>query len=89
MMFGPLLAACFLFPRRFSARAARRGWAAYSFSTGLVIVASIAAAFHEWSTGSPDNFGGLFQRIAILAGWVWVALVALRILRDTRTNTPA
>ena len=89
MMFGPLLAACFIRGRRFAARADHRGWAAYSYVTGLVIVASIAGAFREWSTGSPDNFGGLFQRIAIIAGWLWVALVALRTIRDTGTTTSA
>lgn len=89
LVFGPLLAACFVLPRRFGERAARRGWAAYSLLTGLVIVASIAAAFREWSTGSPDNLGGVFQRIAIIAGCLLVALVALRTLRDPRTSTSA
>ena len=67
MVFGPLLASCFVFARRFAARADRRGWAAYSLLTGLVIAASIAGAFREWSGGNPANFGGLFQRMAIVA----------------------
>lgn len=85
LMFGPLLAACFTLPRRSGACAARRAWTAYSRLTGLAIVASIAAAFREWSTASSDNIGGLFQRIAIVASSLWIALVALRSIRDTRT----
>jgi hypothetical protein len=84
MVFGPLTAAAFVFARRFATEPGRRGWVAYSFLTGLAVPAFIAGAFHAWSSGVADNFGGVFQRMAIVAGWVWIALVALRTMRDTR-----
>jgi Protein of unknown function (DUF998) len=81
MVFGPLIAACFVVAGRFATQG-RRGWAAYSYLTGLAIPGFIAGAFNAWSSGSAANFGGAFQRMAIIAGWVWIALLALRIMRD-------
>jgi hypothetical protein len=86
MVFGPLMAACFVVARRFANQAGRRGLAAYSFLTGLALPAFIAGAFNAWSSGVAANFGGVFQRLAIIAGWVWIALVALRTMRDTKTT---
>jgi hypothetical protein len=85
MVFGPLIAACFVVARRFT-QAGRRAWAAYSFLTGLAMPAFIAGAFTAWSSGAAANFGGVFQRLAVITGWGWIALVALRTLRDTRTT---
>lgn len=31
---------------------------------------------------------GLFQRVEITIGWVWIALVALHLWRETRKATP-
>jgi hypothetical protein len=86
LVFGPLIAACFVFARRFAAEDSRRGWAAYSALTGLAIPVFIVGAFNAWSSGSAANFGGVFQRLAIIAGWVWIVLVALRAMRDIRTT---
>lgn len=85
MVFGPLIAACFVFARRFATEAGR-GWAAYSLLTGVAIPAFIAGAFNAWSSGSAANFGGVFQRLAVITGWVWMALVAFRTMRDTNTT---
>jgi hypothetical protein len=38
-----------------------------------------------WSNGAPVNFGGVFQRLSIGAGWVWVALLAIRITHELRS----
>jgi len=57
------------------------GWAVYSLLTGLAIPAFIAAAFNAWSSGIAANFGGLFQRMALAAGCVWISLLALRIAK--------
>jgi Protein of unknown function (DUF998) len=89
MMFGALILACFVMARRFLAKANRRGWAAYSLLTAMAMPAFIALAFNAWSSGAATNFGGLFQRLAIIAGSVWIALLALRTMRDTKTNLPA
>ena len=86
MVFGPLTAACFVFARRFAAQAGRRRWAAYSFLSGMAIPAFIAGSFSAWSSGMAANFGGVFQRLAIVTGWVWICLLALSIIRDTRTT---
>jgi hypothetical protein len=87
MIFGPLIAACFVLARRFATQPRRRRWAAYSFLTGLAIPAFIAGAFNAWASGHATNFGGVFQRMAIIAGWGWIALVALRTMRDTKTSS--
>ena len=84
MAFGSLMAASFVFARRFAAQAGRRGWAAYSFLTGLLLPACIAGAFNAWSSGVAANFGGVFQRMAVFAGWVWIALLAVRVIRDRK-----
>ena len=83
MVFGPLTAAAFVFARRFAAPPGHRGWAAYSLLVGLAVPACIFVAFNAWSSGVADNFGGVFQRMAIVAGWVWISLVALRTIQES------
>jgi hypothetical protein len=34
--------------------------------------------------GVAVNFGGVFQRLAVFAGWVWIALLAVRVMRDRK-----
>jgi Protein of unknown function (DUF998) len=81
IVFAALIAACFVFARRFAALPRHRGWAAYSFITGLTVPVFLAAAVVAWSSGAPTNFGGVFQRVTLTAGWMWVSLLALKILR--------
>ena len=76
--------ACFVFARRFSAQAGSRKWAVYSFLTGLAVPAFLVASSVAWFHGGP---GGLFQRLSIAAGWAWVALLAIRMLRGLRNQT--
>jgi hypothetical protein len=80
-----LPAACFVLARRFAAEPQNRGWATYSWVTGaLILVISIGSAialpFAE-RAGLPV-LDGFFQRIEIIMGWVWMALTALRLLRQ-------
>jgi hypothetical protein len=82
VVFGPLTGACFVFARRFAAQAGRRGWAIYSFLTGLAMPVFIAGAFNAWSSGMAANFGGVFQRLALAAGWAWISLLALSVIRE-------
>jgi Protein of unknown function (DUF998) len=77
--------ASFVLARRFVNDPNWKGWAAYSNITGVVvivffIVSTTVSALDENGVlpGSPT---GLFQRIAIVAGWGWVALLAIRLLR--------
>ena len=79
--FVALAAACFVFGRRFAARG-ERGWAAYSMVTGLVFVAAFvlsSAGFGQ--TEGLVNLAGLLQRVALIAGFGWLTLLAARLLR--------
>jgi hypothetical membrane protein len=74
--------ACFVFSRRF-AREGERGWATYSLLTGIAMfgVFILARLGFRQTPGFAD-FGGLFQRITIIIGFAWIALLALRSLRE-------
>jgi hypothetical membrane protein len=69
------------------ARDRMRGWAAYSIATGILIpisfVASNTAAVMDATGSWPNAPVGLFQRIAIVAGWAWITLTAIQLLRRT------
>ena len=86
VVFVALSIACFVFARRFSAQPRSRIWAVYSFLTGLAVPAFIVASSVAWFSGGP---GGLFQRLSICAGWVWVGLLAIRTMRGLRSQTDA
>ena len=82
-----LPAACFVLARRFAADPQNRNWATYSWITGVVIllisVLSIVASPIAENGGFPLPLG-LIQRAQIIVGWVWLALTALRLLRQER-----
>ena len=70
---------------RFSADSATRRWAMYSVAIGLLIIGCFIAstAFSVLDergvlTNAPTGF---VQRVAIIGGWTWIAMVALRQLR--------
>ncbi|HEY7508799.1 MAG TPA: DUF998 domain-containing protein [Vicinamibacteria bacterium] len=88
LVFGALSAACFVFARRFGARPGDRRWRTYCIATGLAVPAFLAGAFFAWTRGTPLNFGGVLQRMSIAAGWGWIALLALRIRRETPATSP-
>jgi hypothetical protein len=80
LQFISLIAACFVLARRDAADPARRGWIWYSVATGLLIAASDVAfvlAFKLWDGGPV----GLIERIGIIGGGSWIALLAIRFLR--------
>ncbi len=83
--FISLMAACFVFARRYFAQPGAKNWARYSLFTGIFEV-----TFFIGSTivGAMDENGvihnaptGVLQRISIATGWIWLSLVALRELR--------
>ena len=86
VVFVSVSVACFVFARRFSAQPGSRRWAVYSFLTGLAVPAFLVASSVAWFSGGP---GGLFQRLSITAGWVWVGLLAIRTIRTLRSETEA
>ncbi len=87
--FGSLAIACFVLARRFAGDPNWKGWTLYSLVTGILVVASfiaatVVSALDEGGVlpGSPT---GLLQRIGIIAGWSWIALLAIRLLRQMRS----
>jgi uncharacterized membrane-anchored protein len=78
VVFSAVAAACFVLARRFACHPASRGWVHYSIVTGvLVAVFFIASLATVPFPGAPS---GLLQRLAIVLGWGWIALLAARLL---------
>ena len=55
---------------------------AYCTVTGVAVLACFVAASAAFSqqVNALTELGGLFQRAAIVLGWGWVALLAMRLL---------
>ena len=79
--FVALAAACFVFGRRFAARG-ERGWATYTVVTGVVFVGAfvLSSAGFGQAEGLVE-LAGLLQRVAVIAGFGWLTLLAVRFLR--------
>jgi len=90
-VFVSLPLACFALARRFAGDPRWRGWVAYSIVTGLLVLASFVVANVTSvldATGAvPNAPTGLLQRLGIILGWGWIALLALRLLRDNRRTS--
>jgi hypothetical protein len=75
--------ASFFVARRFAAGGERR-WAAYSISSGLImILANAVTSAAPGTVGLVPDVAGLLQRISISVGLVWLAVVSARFLRDS------
>jgi hypothetical membrane protein len=76
-----VIACCFVFRRWFAQRKAW-AWAIYSVINGVVLAVSFALAGAGFAL-APGlvNLGGLFERIAALAIWSWLLMIALYFLR--------
>jgi Protein of unknown function (DUF998) len=90
LAFGSLTIAIFVLARRFASDPAWRGWALYSLITGILFVgffiACLVVAQLDQSGVLPNSPTGLLERIAIIIGWGWLALVAIRLLREMRSS---
>src|SRR6266851_5156881 len=90
LAFGSLTIAIFVLARRFARDPAWRGWTLYSLVTGILFVGSfiacLAVAQLDQNGVYPNSPAGLFERIAIIIGWGWIALVALRLLRQMSSS---
>ncbi len=86
LAFGSLTIAIFVLARRFASDPAWRGWALSSLITGILFVgffiACLVVAQLDQSGVLPNAPAGLLERIAIIIGWGWIALLALRLLRQ-------
>lgn len=78
LQFTSLTAACFVLARRDEALDGR-GWSRYSVVTGLLVATSYVA-FILTATVSDAGPTGLIERIGIIAGGIWVALLAIRLM---------
>ncbi len=79
-VFAGLIAACIVLARRFALDPAWKGWAAYSVVSAVVVLVFFILTDVVAAQGA-NSPSGLFQRISIIAGWGWVALVAFNLLR--------
>lgn len=77
--FASLIAACFVLARSDEALE-RRGWHRYSIATGLLVAASYVAFVltAKLLNGGPT---GLIERIGIIGGGLWIAVLAIRLMR--------
>ena len=82
LFFLGLPVTCFVFSRWFAARG-KRGWAAYSAVTGVVLVgAFILSSAGFGQTEGLVDVAGLFQRVTLIVGFGWLTLLAVRFLRS-------
>ena len=72
--------ACFVLARRFVGDPAWHGWTFYSIATGILVVIFFFATGVAESP-NPNAPVGLIQRLSIIIGWGWMALLALRLMR--------
>jgi hypothetical protein len=87
MVFAALLpSACYVMASYFANASGGRGWALYSIATGIVIWASFVDFIVAGARNGPAGF---YERIAILAGWGWIAFLAFRYLPQTRPSASA
>lgn len=81
LVFLGLPGACFVFARLFARRGERR-WSLYSKVTGiafLVMFIVTSAGFAQ--VQGLVNYAGLFQRITLTIGWVWLTLLPISLLK--------
>jgi hypothetical protein len=80
LLFVGLPAACFVFCRRF-ATLGERGWALYSILSGFaMLVTFVLAGIGFTQNPSLVNFAGVFQRLSIAIGMIWIALLAFYLM---------
>ena len=77
IVFASLIAVCFVLARRDAANPAQRGWVFYSVATGILVAVFFVLTDVVALLGGP---AGLMQRICIILGWSWIALLAIRLM---------
>lgn len=90
LVFGALTIAIFVLTRRFASDPAWRGWALYSLITGIIcivtFIAGLAVAVLDEKGILSQSPAGLLERVSIIAGWGWIAMLALRLLSQMRSS---
>jgi hypothetical protein len=72
-----LIAGCFVLARRFASNG-ERGWAAYSFATGIVFFAGFAGI----ASGNQSPVLNLAFGAAVVIAWVWISVICARARRE-------
>jgi hypothetical protein len=63
-------------------------WASYSAATGLALTIGVVLLLIGFNgSGGPSDEAGLIQRVWIVLGWGWIALLAVHILPSTQSAT--
>ena len=73
--FACLIAACFVFSRRFGGV-----MRAYSIASGVFVLVFFFATF---LVGTPFGIIGILQRILIIGGWAWITILALALRSES------
>jgi uncharacterized protein DUF998 len=81
-VFSALPAACFVLARRFATDPKWRRWAIYSLVTGVLLIVLLVMQKLAERSLDPNAPTGLIQRLTIITGWGWIAIVALRIMSN-------
>lgn len=85
VVFSCLPASSFVLARRFASDAhGKKGWMLYSVVSGILMLACFGAFA---ITSMHNGPAGLWERISLGLGMVWMALVALQFLRQMRSPT--
>ncbi len=82
--FFGLIAACFVFARRFAVLR-QPGWATFSAATGLIFF----AAFFGIASGSRNAWIIIAFTLAVVLAWSWISALAARFLTERSPAVPA
>ena len=89
--FTLLPAAAFVMAWHFSSEPGSRRWTLYSVGVGTLLVVMFIASTTVSTLDErglwPNAPTGFLQRIAIIGGWTWIAMLALHLLRTPRALT--
>src|SRR6266567_426199 len=87
--FSSLPIASFVMARRFAGDPNWKGWALYSIVTGVLVIvffiASTTVSVLDESGVLPGLLPACFNALAIIAGWSWIALLAISLLSQMRS----
>lgn len=86
-VFIGLPSACFVLRRRFAALGKGR-WAMYSTFTGVaMLVTFVLAGLGFKQISGFVAFAGIYQRLSITIGWLWITVLAVYMLRIPTHNS--
>ena len=91
--FSTLTFAIVVLALRFAKDPAWRGWDRYSVISAILVLGFFIACVYVSGLDQqgvlPNSPTGFFERITIIVGWTWLALVTIRLLRQMRTSEHA